>query len=190
VCGAASRLVQVTVVPTGTVRSSKLKLMMSDSLADKAVEGVGFGVAVGVGVWVGRGVGVGGVVWVGKGVGVEEGGGAVGRGVCVGVGGAVGDVVAVGTDVGRGVGALVAVGTEVSVGRGTLVAVAVWTELLVGRGRLVAVATGAVAGTAVACGSTTPPQPTKMARPAVIKSATSKGRKVFICWPISLPKTL
>ena len=102
VCCAASLLVQVTLVPTETVKLSRLKLTMSEARTGVAGEGVGVGVGVGKGVRVGIATGVG----VGFGTGVSVG---VAKGVRVGVG------KGVGVGFGRGVRIGVAKGVGVGV---------------------------------------------------------------------------
>ena len=98
VCITASLFVQVTLVPTETVKLSRINLTISEARTGVTVEGVGVGVGIGVrvgfatavavgfgtGVRVGvaKGVGVAIGVWVGVAMGVWVG---LSRGVRVGV---------------------------------------------------------------------------------------------------------
>ena len=86
-CATSSLLIQITVVPFGTVSVSKLKSRMLDMTGSGGrsgiMGGVGFGVGFGVGVGIGVGIGVG-----------------AGDVVCIGVGVSAGSDRGVGVDVG------------------------------------------------------------------------------------------
>lgn len=198
VCWTASRLVQVTLVPTETVKLSCMKLAMSAARAGGAVEGVrvplpvracirvgvgrvtvvrvatGLRVAVGLTKRVGLGVAKGVRVGLAKGV-------RVATGLRVAVGLARG--VAVGTSLRVAVG--LAKGVRVAISRGVFIGTAV-ARRLVGSGAGVDVAAvsacwvSPTAGWVGVLGSLPRPHPESTARIATINMGVNKPRGILI----------